>query len=48
LVRSRKTTKETDMNALVLSALAFQAIATVVLMVGVAIAAIIPARSTHG
>ena len=41
-------TKETHMNTLVLSTLAFQAIATVVLVVGVAIAAIIPARGAHG
>ena len=36
------------MNAIAISTVLFQAVATVVLVVGVAVAAIIPARRTHG
>jgi hypothetical protein len=48
MVSSKTTTKEADMNTLVLSTLVFQALATVVLVVGVAAEAFFPSARTHG
>jgi hypothetical protein len=45
---SRKTTKETDMDTLVLSTLLFQAVASVTLVLGAAAGAVLPARRTPG